>query len=121
MKRLILASVALLAIVFGATAGVFSAGTASAANHNVSISGFAFNPGSITVAVGDTVTWANNDSVPHTATSASGVTPAFDTNNIQPGTSASVTFNQAGTFSYFCKIHPNMTGTVIVTAASASP
>lgn len=121
MKRLFLASVALLAIVFGAVAGVYSAGQALAADHDVTIAGFAFSPATVTVAVGDTVTWTNNDDVPHTATSSSGVSPAFDTGNLSEGASGTVTFNTAGSFSYFCKIHPNMTGTVVVTGAAASP
>lgn len=75
---------------------------------------FAFNPGSVTVEVGTTVTWVNNGAAPHTATSDSG---AFDTGTLQPGQSGSVTFDTPGTYSYFCAIHPNMVGTIVVVAA----
>jgi plastocyanin len=96
-------------------------GSARAANVPVSISGFAFAPATKTVSVGDTVTWTNNEtSVPHTATSDSGVTPAFDTGTIAAGSSASVTFMQAGTFAYHCSIHPSMHGTIVVESAPAA-
>ena len=104
-----------LAAVMVAAATAFLAGdTAEAADATVSAQNFAFSPASVTVNVGDQVTWSNGDNVPHTATSTTG---AFDTGNIAGGASASVAFNTAGSFSYFCQIHPNMTGTVVVQAA----
>ena len=112
------AAVALLALVIGAS---WHPGAARAANVPVSINGFAFVPATKTIAVGDTVTWANNESsVPHAAKSDSGVTPAFDTGVISAGASASVTFTQAGTFAYHCSIHPSMHGTIVVESAPAS-
>src|SRR5512134_791702 len=81
----VLAAGALLAL-FGI------AGTALAADRPVAISGFSFSPGSVTVAVGDTVTWTNSDAQAHSST--------------------------AGTFAYHCDFHPNMTGTVVVQAAA---
>jgi plastocyanin len=79
----------------------------------VTISGFAFS--SLTVAKGAMVTWKNNDSAPHTATSDNGGAFPFDTGNIAPGaTSSGVTFTQAGTFAYHCRVHPSMHGTIIV-------
>jgi plastocyanin len=89
--------------------------TVLAADHAVDIAGFAFSPGSVTVAVGDTVTWANADAQSHTATADDA---SFDTGTIARNTSKSVTFSTAGTFGYHCKIHPAMTGTVIVQAAA---
>jgi plastocyanin len=80
---------------------------------NVSIENFSFSPASISVSAGDTVVWTNNDSVAHTVTSTDG---AFDTGDIAPGASASVTFDNAGTFAYICSIHPSMTGSVDVAA-----
>jgi plastocyanin len=88
---------------------------AAAADQAVSISGFAFHPPTVTVNVGDTVTWTNKDSIAHTATANNG---SFDTEAIGPGSSDSVTFNSAGTFGYHCEIHPSMHGTVVVEAAS---
>jgi LPXTG-motif cell wall-anchored protein len=87
----------------------------AAASGGVSIQGFAFHPGSMTVDVGDTVTWTNHDSAAHTATANDG---SFDTGALKQGQSASHTFNQAGTFSYICTIHPNMHGTVTVASSA---
>ena len=93
---------------------------ARAADAAVAINNFAFTPAALTVTVGDRVTWTNNQAgVPHTATSNTGVTPAFDTGNLATGASGSVTFNTAGTFAYHCTIHPNMAGTITVLAATA--
>jgi plastocyanin len=86
-----------------------------AANTGVDIAGFAFAPRSVTVHVGDTVTWANSDARSHTATADDG---SFDTGPITNGASKSVTFSTAGTFAYHCAIHPTMTATVIVEAAT---
>jgi LPXTG-motif cell wall-anchored protein len=87
-----------------------------AASASVTMGDFFFQPASVTVAVGDTVTWHNSGQAPHTATADDG---SFDTGTIQPGGSGSHTFNSAGTFSYICTIHPNMKGTVRVLASSS--
>jgi plastocyanin len=89
----------------------------AAASGGVTIQGFAFHPGAITVSVGDTVTWANHDSADHTATASDG---SFDTGTLGRGQSGSHTFTRAGTFSYVCSIHPNMHGTVVVTGSSST-
>lgn len=78
----------------------------------VTIVDFAFDPAELTVAAGTTVTWANADSVPHTATAEDG---SFDTSTIDGGASASHTFATPGTYPYICAFHPNMTGTITVT------
>jgi plastocyanin len=93
------------------------AGTALAADQSVAISGFSFSPRTVTVNVGDTVTWTNSDAQAHTATSGS----AWNTGDIGNGESASITFSNAGTFDYICAIHPTMTGTVVVRAGGAPP
>jgi plastocyanin len=103
------AMVAGLAIAASLTVGL--AGTALAADHAVSIQGFAFSPGTVTIAVGDTVTWTNGDSPNHTATADDG---SFDTGSIANGASASATFSTAGTFGYHCAIHASMTATIVV-------
>jgi plastocyanin len=84
----------------------------------VTIADFAFSPASLTINVGDTVTWTNNDSATHTATATDG---SFDTGELAQGASGSVTFDTAGTFNYICSIHPQMTGTIIVQEAGGEP
>ena len=78
----------------------------------VTIEGFAFDPPTLEVAVGTTVTWVNRDEAPHTATGDGG---EFDTGRLDQGQSGSHTFDQAGTYAYRCNFHPEMGGTVIVT------
>jgi len=85
------------------------------ASASVTMGDLFFSPSSVTVAVGDTVTWRNTGQAPHNATADDG---SFKTPTLNNGQSASETFNQAGTFSYICTIHPNMKGTVRVLAAS---
>ena len=76
------------------------------------IANFAFSPATIAAKVGDTVTWTNNDSTAHTATVKSDET--CTTENLASGASGGITFTTAGSYDYFCKIHPNMTGKVEV-------
>jgi plastocyanin len=84
----------------------------AAGGATVDISGFAFSPASVTVKVGESVTWTNKDSVPHTVTAADG---SFDSGSLAQGASFSFTFQKAGTYTYRCTVHPSMpTATVIV-------
>ncbi|MGI8998710.1 MAG: cupredoxin domain-containing protein, partial [Candidatus Limnocylindria bacterium] len=90
-----------------------------AADQAVAIEDFLFSPEDLTIEVGDTVTWTNLDSFSHTATSTSG--PAsFDSGDLATGATFSFTFDTAGTYEYFCEIHPNMIGSITVTAAAAT-
>lgn len=82
-------------------------------NATVSMQGFAFDPGLITASVGDIIVWTNEDDVPHTATLTDD--PACTTANLGNGISGGLTFSEAGTYAYFCKIHPDMTGTIEIT------
>src|SRR3989339_899755 len=82
------------------------------AKATVSISNFAFNPATLTVKKGTSVTWTNSDPMAHTITSDNG---AFASSQLSPGQRFYFTFIQAGTFSYYCAIHPSMTATVVVT------
>jgi plastocyanin len=86
----------------------------AAASGSVTIADFSFAPGSLTVAQGDTVTWVNNGPTPHSATANDG---SFNTGILKAGQSASHTFGQAGTYSYYCQPHPFMKGTIVVQAA----
>jgi plastocyanin len=82
--------------------------------NNVKISSFNFSPATIKIKKGTKVTWTNQDSVAHTVREADGKDgPKSD--NLAKGDSYSFTFSEAGTFKYFCSIHPDMKGTVIVT------
>ncbi len=83
------------------------------ATTSVAIQDFAFAPAAITVKAGDTVTWTNHDVEQHTVTSR---TKAFDSDVINNEKSFSMKFDTAGSYSYFCVIHPNMVGTVVVSA-----
>ena len=80
-------------------------------NVEIKIDNFSFAPGTITVAVGTTVTWINHDDIPHTAVSTDGV---FKSKVMDTDEKFSYTFTKAGTYPYFCSIHPKMTGTIVV-------
>ncbi|MCA9878425.1 MAG: cupredoxin domain-containing protein [Thermomicrobiales bacterium] len=90
----------------------------------VTIDSLAFDPPRIAVAPGATVTWANDDTVPHTVTATDG---AFDSGILEPGGTFSFAFDQPGGFTYHCLLHPTMTGEVQAgdvpasTDAAASP
>jgi plastocyanin len=85
------------------------------ASASVTMGDLFFSPTSVSIAVGDTVTWHNTGQAPHNATADDG---SFKTPTLNNGQSASETFNQAGTFSYICTIHPNMKGTVRVLSSN---
>lgn len=84
---------------------------APASSNAVQISNFAFSPATLTVKVGDTVTWTNQDSMGHSATADDG---SFDTGVIAQGATGTTTFTKAGTFTYHCSVHPSMKGTIVV-------
>jgi len=84
---------------------------AAMAKNSVEMKDFAFSPKELTVKVGSTVTWTNNDLPGHSATADD---KSFDTGVFSQGESATVTFDKVGTFSYHCTPHPNMKATIIV-------
>lgn len=84
----------------------------------VGIADFHFTPATLTIHVGDTVSWTNSGPSSHTATARDG---SFNTGQLSRGHSASHTFTAPGTYAYFCSIHPFMHGTVTVLAATTSP
>jgi len=98
-------------------AGLRGSQSASAQSMQITIKNFSFQPASVTVPVGTSVTWSNQDSAAHTTTSDTGV---WGSGNLTTGASFSFTLKRAGTFHYHCMIHPNMMGTVVVQAATAS-
>jgi plastocyanin len=86
---------------------------AAAPGAAVTIEDFAFGPATLTVPRGATVTWTNQDDDPHSVVSADDP-KRFKSKALDTGDSVSFTFDDAGTFKYFCSIHPRMQGTVIV-------
>jgi plastocyanin len=115
VKRVLILATALMLTVIACDDGGGDTGTtapAGGAEEAVEIADFAFNPEELTIAVGSTVTWTHADpDLPHTATSDDDV---FDSGNLNEGDEFSFTFDEAGTFPYFCSVHPTMTGTIIV-------
>ena len=83
----------------------------SAANAEVKIDNFSFGPETLTVPVGATVTWVNRDDIPHTVVSTDGV---FKSKVRDTDERFSYTFVKAGTYPYYCSVHPKMTGQVVV-------
>jgi plastocyanin len=83
----------------------------------VTIQNFKFDPTPVTIHVGDTVTWTNEDSVQHSATANGG---SFNTGLLSKGQSGSHTFTQPGTYAYICEIHPYMHGTIVVLTSAGT-
>jgi plastocyanin len=98
-------------LLFAGTPSVTANDKSSAANAEVKIDNFVFGPETITVPVGATVTWTNKDDIPHTTVSTDGV---FKSKVMDTDEKFSYTFTKAGTYSYFCSVHPKMTGKVVV-------
>jgi len=81
----------------------------------VTIRAFKFEPATVTVNVGDTVEWKNDDIVPHTATAdGEAQKPVFDSGTIQTGATWRYLARNKGTYNYICTLHPNMKGELIV-------
>jgi amicyanin len=102
--------IAMLALVPGPSS-VRANDQPSAATAEVKIDNFSFEPQTLTVTVGTKVTWTNRNDIPHTSVSTEGVwkSKVMDTDE-----TFSYTFTKAGTYPYFCTIHPKMTGKVVV-------
>lgn len=95
-----------------------SVGMVAAAEPRVTIVDFAFQPASITITAGQTVTWQNNGTVQHTVTADD---RSFDSGPLDPGNQFANLFDNPGTYTYHCSIHTQMKGTVIVKAATPTP
>jgi len=103
-------SIAML-MLFAGSPSVKADDQPSAANVAVKIDNFVFGPQTITVPAGTTVTWTNSDDIPHTAVSTDGV---FKSKVMDTDEKFSYTFTKPGTYSYYCSVHPKMTGQVVV-------
>jgi plastocyanin len=95
----------------GGTSGTTTTTAGGAGGGQVVMKGFAFDPASVTVKVGDTVTWTNEDSATHTVDADNG---EFSSGDLAQGKTFSFKFDKAGTYPYHCKVHPNMKGTIVV-------
>jgi plastocyanin len=107
-----LLSTAMVAVLMLSAASSYSsANTSQPATAQIKVDNFSFGPTTLTVAVGTTITWTNRDGMPHTIVGAEKVfmSKLLDTNE-----KFSFTFDKAGTYPYFCSIHPEMTGSVVV-------
>jgi plastocyanin len=117
MTRSIRAAIALVAVaaIVGACSSPAAPATSAGSSSAIDISGFAFKTTALDVTKGSTVTWSNKDGTTHTVSSGTPQTKdgKFD-GQVFAGGSFSVTFNDLGTFSYFCSIHDSMTGTITV-------
>jgi plastocyanin len=98
-------------VLFLYSAGVSADGNAQPTTHTVTMAGVHFHPEELTVALGDTVVWSNDDLVAHTATSRAG---HFDSKKIEPGKSWSYTVTKKGDFPYVCIYHRGMKATLHV-------
>jgi plastocyanin len=81
------------------------------------IDNFTFAPQRLAVEAGTTVTWINDDDIPHTVAS---ITKLFKSNALDTNDKFSFTFTTPGTYEYFCSLHPHMTGAIVVEAATGS-
>ena len=78
---------------------------------NVTLEHVAFAPAALTVAIGTTVVWSNQDSIPHTVTADDA---SFDSGRLAGNKSFRQTFSKTGTYAYHCSIHQDMKGTIVV-------
>ena len=129
---LLLTSASVLAACGGSSAGTGAAGTGAESDpvrSEVVVEGIAFEPETLTVSVGETVTWVNEDPVDHTVTAgrpgeqgvpgvSEGTKPKttgmFDDALERRGSTFSFTFEKAGTYEYFCRVHVAMRGVITV-------
>ena len=113
--------VAILATVLSITPGALTTGNSNSvvdarekpSTVEAKIDNFSFGPTTLTVPVGTTVTWTNRDDIPHTVVSTDDP-KVFKSKVLDTDEKFSFTFTKAGTYPYFCSVHPKMTGTVIV-------
>jgi plastocyanin len=112
--RLAVGRALVVAILLGPVAGAmlaFAAVAAQGPTNDVTIDNFTFTPKDLTVAVGTTVKWVNHDDIPHTVVEKN---TTFRSKALDTDDSYSFTFTSAGSFDYFCGLHPHMVGKVIV-------
>ena len=105
------AAAVMIAMLLAGSLSVRASDQPSAANAEVKLDNFSFGPQTLTISVGTTVVWTNRDDIPHTVVSTDGV---FKSKVRDTDEKFSYTFTKAGTYPYFCSVHPKMTGKVVV-------
>jgi amicyanin len=116
-SRIAISRAVIVAMLIGPIVGAMLAAASVAAvaaqdtTNMITIDNFTFTPPELTVAVGTTVKWVNHDDIPHTVVNKDKV---FRSKALDSDDSYSYTFASAGTFDYFCGLHPHMVGKVIV-------
>jgi plastocyanin len=115
MKRTVSTlSIAALAIVLLMMAGrsrTFGSAVEDKPTAQVKIDNFVFSPNPLTVAVGSTIRWTNQDDIPHNVVSDD---KSFKSRALDTDDTFTYTFTKPGTYTYFCSIHPKMTGKIVV-------
>ncbi|MGB8486829.1 MAG: cupredoxin family copper-binding protein [Xanthobacteraceae bacterium] len=106
-----------LAVAVFAVATALPTASAHVEETEVKIDNFAFAPQRVVVKAGTTVIWINDDDIPHTVASSAKL---FKSNALDTKDKFSFTFTTAGAYEYFCSLHPHMTGTIVVEAATGS-
>ena len=96
---------------------VLFSGAVRAEDATAKIDNFTFVPARLTVKAGTTVTWRNEDDIPHTVTSAARL---FKSKALDTDDSFSFTFTEPGIYEYFCSLHPRMTATIVVEPGNAA-
>ncbi|MGZ3377709.1 MAG: plastocyanin/azurin family copper-binding protein [Phenylobacterium sp.] len=119
MNNILLAGAFALALALGVAdirdlAAAAATAPAAPAGPTVKIDNFVFGPDALTVTVGTTVTWINQDDIPHTVVAND---KSFKSKVLDSDERFSFTFTKPGEFGYFCSLHPHMVGKVIVKAA----
>ena len=112
--RTLLLGLATVACFLGAVSAARSDAAPAGPTVQVNIFNYKFDPETVTVVAGTTVTWTNKDEIPHTVASTDKSFPASA--GLDTGDSYSYTFTKPGTYNYYCTLHPFMKGTVVVTA-----
>jgi amicyanin len=115
MKPLKWGAALAVVLVIAALAVFLSACSARAADALVKIDNFTFDPPRVAVKAGTTVTWVNEDDIPH---AIAGSALAFKSKVLDTDDKFAFTFTTPGTYEYFCSLHPHMTGTIVVEAAT---
>jgi amicyanin len=115
MSARCVAAVLAMAVLAMAAVAAVTAGIGAAVADEVKIDNFTFDPPQITVRSGDTVTWVNEDDIPHTVVAKE---RQFRSKALDSADKFSFTFTTPGVYEYFCSLHPHMVGRVVVETAS---